>query len=275
MLSEDTRRIELIESHLQNTLTAVEQIEFNQLLATDPSFGEELKDIQAITGGLNGLALEKFQSQLASFEQSARNENKKTVQLFSANTAPKSNIFSIKRIAAAAAVIALLIAGPLTFFYNSGNSHEELFAKYNSDDKVRMSLTVRGTNDAADTHIRRDYPNWTSFNQGVDAFAKKDFNSAETSFLDALTNCPADVKRADAQVFLGMTYMSQGHTAKALDTFTGVVSETSMKMELDWNKALCMVRLSKISEAKEILKTISTDSNHEYQRTAANLLGEL
>lgn len=272
MLSEDTRRIELIESHLQNTLTADEQIEFNQLLATDPSFGEELKDFQSITGGLNGLALEKFQSQLIAFEQSAKNENPKPVQLFSASAAPKSNIFSIKRIAAAAAVAALLIAGPLTYFYNSGPTNEEL---YNQFVYLEIAHTLRDAGEGTVVHIRKEYPNWTSFNKGVDAYSKNDFGSAESSFLDALTNCPADVKRADAQVFLGMTYMSQGNTAKALETFNAVVSETAMKMELDWNKALCMVRLSKLSEAKEILKAISTDKNHEYQRTAENLLGEL
>lgn len=164
-------------------------------------------------------------------------------------------------------VIALLLIGGLAYVasqvFSSGPSHENLIATFYSEPLPHVMLMPLGDSISA------------SYQSGVDAYKRKDFQGAAKAFATIHKQDPFYENARVLQlhsVFLLNQYDEAHRLASVLRKES---TDTQTQQQTDWVFVMLSLAADKTNDAIAQLKVISNQPQHVYKRDAENLLDRL
>lgn len=160
------------------------------------------------------------------------------------------------------ATLALLIVGSAITMLtvNTTPKNDQLYDKYY-------------TGYQADMTQRDGVVENSSFTNGMDLFAAKDFNGA----IELLSNVEAgDANYVASLFYRGLAFMQTNDHINAIADFTAVANagQTNLAADAQWFLALCYIKVGEESDAKDILVTIAESNPYDGER-AQELLAQL
>lgn len=157
---------------------------------------------------------------------------------------------------AAASVTILIILG--CFLLNNINQpgSDVLFEQYYSSDAI---FTTRSGEDTENSNLTT----------GLQKFQKQDYDAA----INLLKNIPGNIV---SDYYLGISYIETKQFLKAKNAFNAITEQENnlFSEQAEWYKALCMLKLNELTEAKQLFTSISNSSSL-YNQNAKEILKEL
>ncbi|MEM7374719.1 MAG: hypothetical protein AAF587_39370 [Bacteroidota bacterium] len=236
-----------IEQYLSGEMAPHHKVEFEQELITNKQLAENVRLYMLAHAEIQFAGRELLKSYAQKAYQATKGQEKKTIFL-------RPMVWG-----SIAAAIALLILFVILFPQSSRElDTDELFAEYYVP---HSAIEARNLDESE--HVLRE---------GLDNYYEKNYDKA----IAALSQAADSLDGADlllANFFLGQSYIETGKTEAALLSFAKVSEGSLYGYVSRWNIALAYVRLNKMKEAREQLKTIRSNPNYQfYHRKADELL---
>lgn len=146
-----------------------------------------------------------------------------------------------------AAGIILLIAATVYIYYPKQNETDLFTAYFTPYEDV---ISVRGEQAPMDAYNRKDY----------------------AAAVRELSTSPGDL---NTKFYLGVSLIANGEAGKGVEALDEVITGNGMlKEQAEWYRALGLIQLKKIDEARSALQSIN-QPGHDYQEKAGELLEKL
>ena len=233
----------LIEKHLSGQLNEGERIAFDQRLG-DSDFKKELDLQNDLKIAFKAEGREHLKKQLIGFE--------KKIHTTAEKENPSSSRFSIGRILMiAASVVFLLFAG--YWFSNRGPSNDQLFAQY----FVPYPNVIAPIDKSAAKVDRQG--------EAYQTYELKNYQEALRLF-DRLNTKDDAVK-----FYQGICYLVLNQPQQAIDHFETIRNQNSgpYSTPMYWYKALALLKLNKVEDAKLFLETVAKNGETKKLRSQA------
>ena len=262
-MSINQETFEQVKAYYRGAMQGAERGAFEKKIQSDEAFAKE------VTG--YGLLLDTIQ---AYGDQQLEKELKKTGKVLLAQSAPSTQSappetaapksgrvigFRPVYLVALAAAVVLLIAVFLPRFTSQPATSEELYSEYFTmpdPSGVREGGGDQQWVDAVQAFQQRDYPS---------AIEKLQMVMMDSSF----------VLKSEAWLYLGISHMAENHPREALEALSQV-SDTSEHIDLArWYEGLTYLYLGDLNAARMNFLAIASDSLHEKQLAAEELLAKL
>lgn len=231
----------LIEKHIQNKLSPLEQAEFDALLLNDNAFKKEVDfhiNLKKVTQHEDDTA---FRALLAGFE---------------AKKPQKRRRLNIKWLAAASIVLLL----GLTYFFNTNNnaSPNELFNNYFEPYKNVIAPIERGTTEQNEKTMAFMAYEKGNYNEAVNLFTNLYTSTKEPYYLFYKANALLKLNKAEEALPLLKEHL------KTKDTLTD---------KTPWYMAMAYLKLEDKANAKKLLQHVITEEKFN-NKEAKKLLKE-
>lgn len=230
----------LIQKYLKTKLTAVEQVEFDRLLQSDPAFAEKVKEHGDLKNAIHESERAALKSQLFNLEKSYKKPARKR---------------QIWWFAAAASV--LLIIGIFTFLNSDSAESETLFAEHFKPYPNALRPVVRGekTTDLEATAF---------FEYETGNF----FKAAE--ILEQITS---EIPDPDLKFYEAMSLMNAKNFTKAYFILKDESLENSkFYPQVLWYRALLKIRVKDYKPARADLQKLLIEQSEFKEKEARRLL---
>lgn len=173
----------------------------------------------------------------------------------------QSRLITLNRVAAAAMMLIIPIAGLL---YWNASSGERLYQSYYDGFELEGGQ-LRGGNDA----VKLD----ANYSKAIDFYNAKDYANSLTYFEQYLDNNQEDAK---ATFLAGMAYLEEGNYPNAIDYLsTARFNDEQYYEEASWYLALAYVKNDNKTDARIILDELLKIENGFYAKKATALKTEI
>lgn len=247
----ETERLEKFEKYISGKMKKQERIHFQETLDSDPDWQEFAKRYQVMKNALEYNLEKEFRVDL---EQWSEDEiPAPAIKKYRGTT---QRIYQMA--AVAASIVILSMVG---FWYHQRHfSDQALTAKYY---QVPLSPISREAT-----------PNQTTnFQQGLDAFSKRDWQSAINYFSEVI---PTATHYGEAQFFKGHAHFKMGDFTTSLSSFQTLDKLTSVRQEAtDWMLLLCFMNTDDKELTMEQVQSIIENEVHGYRDAAISLNKDL
>ena len=239
----------LIEKQLRRKLNVEDRKIFEERL-NDPEFKNELNLQSDLNIAFKAEGREHLKNQLKGFEKKIAKDpsvKKKDAVRFSIGWV----------ILVAASLALLLIAG--NWFFNQSASHDQLYAQYFKD----YPNVVAPINKSATNTDRRG--------EAFQAYELKKYQDALNRFVQLNTQDDG------VKLYQGLSEMALDHPEKAIEYFDSMRNTSSLYyVPMNWYKALALLKMGKVNEAKVNLNVVIKDAKTKAQKSqAVELLNKL
>ena len=243
---------ERIKQYQSGQLPEADRLAFEQQLATDPAFADEVAAWAAVHAGIQEKGDAELNRQLTDLGRQLLRQTSHTT-----DSPLRRRHFPRWAYAAAAAILLLLLAWPLYQRLSRPQAADPgaLYAAY------FHPLQAPALRDAA-------APPWQT------AYQKQQYPAAIAA-LQTLLADTAYARRAEAQLFLGISYLAAGQAPEALAAFDQVSNESISFDEAQWFSALAYLKQNDPEAAKRLLQSIANQAGHSRRTEAGQLLQQL
>ena len=236
----------IIEAYLERTMTSEERLAFEQRLSQEPELSEAYE---------NEVAAREL------IKQAGRLELKSTLEDFDSQMPMESSQKSViplwAKNAMRVAALLILFAGVYQVFLtftgvNTSEVYDDYFEAYEAP-----SLERDGN----------ESPNWKSV---IASYSKKAYKES----LPLLQQSEGEVPDYLIAFYRGISLMAlqQPDLEQAVQNFNAVLaSDNDYRQQAEWYKALALLKMEKVEEAKTILKSIVAQKNYQYEKAESIL----
>ncbi len=243
--------IAIIENYLQGKLTEEKRREFESRLAKDPDLAKDTENMRLLIAGILAAGQEQMKDELQKIHQEVIEQKVKRIP--------------IRRYAlATAAVIALFIVSALFLkVFNTQLPPEKAYDKfyhlYSSDNMTRSSESNTMDADISDAFETYNAGNYQTALAGFEKIINTDESNMEVHF------------------YAGLSLMELENFDKAEMHFNYIIENQGIiyLKSATWYKALCLLKLDKVPDSKQVLTIISDDTSSPYAKDAQKLLKSL
>jgi TolA-binding protein len=261
----DTAKLQIIESHYRGTLSEAEQAEFDNLVATDADFVQEVEDYDLIFTGFDMLHLQAFEAQMLTWEQKHKEENRAGGANILAIDGTKSEKqekrkFNIQRFIAVAAVVAGLAFMPLAYnlLLSSPDAYTALYSAPSAIiDGVRGEEPSKSDKEKANALKAYNAKNYKDAAELLSAFVAQNGNDFEAIF------------------FLGVAQMENKDFSGAAMNFENVIEgdkKGAFGPSAQWMLVLAQYKMGNKDLAVKFATQISNNEVHSYNKQATEFL---
>ena len=239
----------LIERYLLNLLSEEEKQSFEKRLKTDKTLAQEVFLQKEIIEDIEGIGRLELKSQLKNIH----------TELYPKKSETKggSRIF-ILRVAAAAIFIGVLVGA--WWMMQQGPSNQELFTE--NFEPYALSLNQRSDTDEVFYQIENHY-----FNKNYEQVIP---------LLEGVLD-QSEQKSSQLQLGLGISYMQSGKSQEAINQFKTIISKNDFNFEDEarWYLALAYLKTNNITNAREALSVLASESDRDHHEEAKKILSSL
>lgn len=228
--------IDLFDGYSRGELTDAGRESFEERLATESGFQERFEQYLASVKAIETFGVREEMGAIIEAGY-ARARNRHRLQL-------------------AAAILLLVSAIPLLFYWLSAPTDQSLYADYY--EPYPAAPNVRGD-------VLSD--------RAMDFYRKGQYKPAISLFEEALVSAP---EAADLHIYLGNCYLLTGKAEEAIRSFELLKDSKSTPLIQygEWYRALAYLKQSDRPKALELLQQIAM-TKHLYKEKAAELIGHL
>jgi tetratricopeptide (TPR) repeat protein len=243
--------IEMIEKYIDGELEGKEQLDFEQMLSTDPDIK---RDYELSTEINNSIV-----------EDDVMNLRETLDYMYSEEKAVKRipTVFTKRKFYYAAASAALIIAagGVTQRLLNPSMDSESVFEKYYQPYEV--TVTYRSGNTEVDRLLLN----------ALELYEEKDYDQALVLFEEILENRSNNMA---INLYSGISYMEEEEYHKATTSFNHIISDNDNLFieQAQWYLSMCYIKTEKSEKAKEILNQIIEQESY-YKEQALKVLKDL
>ena len=240
--------LEQIERHLEGNLTKSEQSDFEQKMATDKAFAQEVKLFQSLIKGIDASGAVAFEKKVNSWEQAFKQGNNDN----SVAKKPNRTLYYIIGII----LLGIIAAGVWYISQPKAPQQELIFA---SNFQAYPSTAVRGENNS-------------DFADGLNAYDSKNYTEAVAAFEDYLNDDEA-TDRLPAQFYLGISQLGADQPEAAISNFQAVIDAGYLSLEeaAQWYLALAYLKSEQYDNLQKQLDLIINTPQHAYTSKAEKL----
>ena len=248
---------ELLKRYALGLMSEAERADFEKRLETDAAFAGEVATWAAIHKGIQAGGDRQLDAELREFGKKLMQTESSGLSATTVNT-PQTRKFPIPRwaYAVAAALLLLLVAWPI---YQNLQPSTPAYA----DNKALFEKHFR-LPDAPEVRDAQ-VSTWRT------AYQQKNYATA-ASELEKLLADPDYTRHSEANLFLGLSYLSAGQEQKALAAFQKVSPDSFDWEDAQWYSALTYIIIDDVVHAKPILTDIAGKNGHPHQREAREML---
>jgi hypothetical protein len=242
-------KMELIEKYYNETLTEEELVFFNEQLAKDSKFSEEVKQLKFIFKGLDRARSNQLKEEFEEIERSIKKSIPK----------PRSFQALLNKYSVTALVSLILVAGfCVTTILNSSIEHQLLYVDHFRPYPNVIAPTTRSAN-----------PQNSAIYSAMSQYDSMHFSAAVLAFDVLLKETTA--MENEIQFYKAVALMSDGLHEEAKSLFMQMDESGSFKNQRKWYLALTLLQLNELDEAEVLLKEIK-QSCTSYSLNARDLL---
>lgn len=251
-----------IKQYLNEQLPETDRLAFEQQMKTDPEFAEEVATWAAIYQGIQEHGDEVLNTELTHLGKNLlKQQSDSTTMRAKVNQEQLKSRAMVPRwvYAAAALLLLLVIALPLYQKLNDpANTYASAETLYSENFQMPNAPAVR---DATLSSWRQAYEN----KQFPEAIAE----------LEKLLSNPAYPRKAEAQLFIGLSHLGAGDAQNAIETFQNVSPDSFEWEDAQWYTAMAYLKLNDTEKAKSILQALSVQASAELRAKAVKVLTQI
>ena len=254
-----------VEAYLSGQLSAEERAVFEADLETDADLREEWemqRKVKELMKGQRRMDLEERMRRIVAEEEESEGTGMGVVEdqgeMEAGGGETPVRRIGWQRWLAAAAVALLAVGVPLWFLMNGGAEPQALF------EENFGIYAAGGTNRLPDNPKPLDY--------GLDHYFKEEYAKA-IPYFEAVQ--PGDSLYARHRIYLGVSYLGTGKSAKALAVFEATLKQAdgTFHESAGWYSVLCYLQMKDVEKAKvELKKYLQTGT--EFKRAEAEAILE-
>lgn len=235
-MDDDFLKLQLIDRYLRNDLSEKEQIDFEDRVANDPAFAEEVEKYKDSNFAVGLLARIQKKEQVKRLHQQFRLDRH------------RSRVYPV------AALILVLVAVGLTYWYAITNYTDHQLATHYYTPYV-VDPTTQGQREEQ------------ILDMALAAYNNQDYSRA----LDLLTSLPENINEYwQVQLLIGNVWLMLDQPKKAIPIFDNISKESELyKESAKWYLALAYLKNEDPANAQLVLKQIQEG---EYNYSTANQL---
>ncbi len=190
---------------------------------------------------------------------------KKAGEALAQHEQKRLKIFPMKRVLQVAAAF-LILAAAWYFFSKTGaqRSGEELFATY-----FELPAPVNERDGSASNSSQELL--WQS---AMAAYSNKEFAKAIELLAPAVEQ-PGFPYAERGKLFLGLSYLMKNDSGQAIAVFENMSTESSYQQDATWYRALALLKMNNVAEARPVLEQIAGDQRHFKNGEAQEILKSL
>jgi hypothetical protein len=172
-----------------------------------------------------------------------------------------AKVFSLKRVLSLAAAIAILI---VAFFVaenmNQPSSASDLFAAH-----FELPSPMGERNASAQSEV---------WNEAMLAYTNRDFDKTIT-MLSPLLDKDDFLFPNRGKLYIGLCRLMKQENDQAFELFDDISSESSYVQDAEWYRALTLLKMNNLEEAKNAFQKIAQQKRHFKQQEAEKILENL
>lgn len=220
---------ELIQKHIQGTLSEAEQKQFDVLMETNPEFAKAVAEFENVHAAISSYEKDQLKSHLQTFE--ATQDEPETTEKPSR---------SYKRLAVA--IVLLVFFGLIgNYFIQQANSNETLYATYFEPYPNALQPVTRGPSDGM------------LLTEATRAYEAKNYEKAIENF--DLIQAGFDNPNTEISFYKAMSLLNLGKEKEALDILREIKDrKTRFTSQIYWYGALIHIKFDENKKALEALK---------------------
>ena len=246
--------MDLIERYFNNSLSDKELVLFEEKLASDSLFAEEVQQFGVVFDCLKKARVKKLQDQFISYEKEYNSSGKRfNFRNLKRRKATVSLVFWVL-------LIGFSIQTSLYFSTKSSSNHDELFVNYFEVYPNVISPVKRTINDQNIVLNAMNYYDAENYISAIEAFDKILLNSDS---------------RNEILFYKALALMTEGDYLTAQTQFELMNIESGVFVnQRNWYLSLVLLKLEKYTKAKELLKEVAAERT-SFSIKANCLLNEL
>jgi len=246
--------IEDIEAYLSDRFNSEQKIVFEKRMNTDDEFKKEVNGIKQTIAGIKQHGNDKVKSKLASIQAKLEKE-----QFFddSSITTKEGNIFSFRKIMAAAAILSAIVSVGI-WLWNSSSSNKEIFAQHFSPYPDIITPEISESSFA----INKDEVKQLS--KGMTLYREKKYAAAQIQFDAILNNFPSSEFTSEIFLYRAILFLDQGKDQAAIDILQNLEKEKESYFlsVTRWYLALSYLKTGQEDRAKPIFELLKADGGY-------------
>lgn len=270
--------IDTIHRYLSGAMDVTERTAFEKEMHRDPQLQNDVEMERLLLSGLERAGETELRQKIGAVQDKLAAEG-----FFKADAAQSasplvithlSKTFLMKRIIAIAASFAILAAA-VWFFTRPANTPDPgaLFSNYyKPQEEIQRAQKIIPT---LESHgLAGAFSDGDTLREALQFYADGKLEEAENYLKIYLETNPEDPM---ATYFLGATYMSQEHYAKAIEIFFPLSrTESPVKNDALWNLGLCYLKTENgMEDARLSFEKLSADNSYPNHRGAKAVLEQL
>lgn len=262
-MNQEISKYNQFDRFLGDQMTNEEKNQFQEKLVGDNDLLQEFEEYKALIGSVKELEKEQFRNQLLDRGRNIIEQEYVDTQNQETSTKVRS-LWQQKyfKWAAVAASIIILLVPASTYFYTNMIFPNQLFNQYYSPYENVVAPTVRGGEGEQKT---------IEMQQSLQSYTATNYQQAIVDIREFIDDNPK--WKNDVALYLGISYLETGNTAKAVQTFQDIIkAENQFDDQARWYLAMSYLKEDQIEDARQQLQLLANDKESSYQKKAKQVL---